>query len=195
MNQGAAIGFDDNGKAVPITLPGSVESPEVEFIGLLKETGAIFPNESAALKIASGYLAELNLPATPAHVHSFAMGEESDGEPVPSVDFANSGHGEAAPVREPDYGDGVGLGRLAGLSTPQIFSLIITGTYDSKDRDLRMLWISMKMQLSCAPKTITELAIWLDMPRSTVSKKVAALSQCFRGLLSISRPPGHTSNE
>ena len=48
---GDAFGFSDDGERAAATWPEYQEPPEVELLGRLKEAGAIFPDESAALEI------------------------------------------------------------------------------------------------------------------------------------------------
>src|ERR1017187_10147362 len=51
LSPGDAFGFSNDGERVAATWPEYQEPPEVELLGRLKEAGAIFPDESAALEI------------------------------------------------------------------------------------------------------------------------------------------------
>jgi hypothetical protein len=51
LQEGDAFGFSDAGEREAITWPSCTESSEVELLGRLKETGAIFPDEAAALEV------------------------------------------------------------------------------------------------------------------------------------------------
>ena len=45
-------GFDDTGQPVPVTMPGDVESPEMELLGSLESAGVTFPKGSFPLALA-----------------------------------------------------------------------------------------------------------------------------------------------
>ena len=67
------------------------------------------------------------------------------------------------------------------LSVDMTFDLIISGSKDSKERDLRLLVLAMKYNHRAAPKTKTELALALDVPRSTGHRLWARLSSIYKG--------------
>jgi hypothetical protein len=117
-------------------------------------------------------------------ISEFDVAIEKTPAPDPHPAFmADEESGDAAP------------GGMERLSIEQILSLIVIGSYDSKERDMRLLWISMQMRVPGAPKTISELAVWLDRPRTTVREWASRISQCFRDLLRNVPPPGPPCDE
>ena len=59
LNPGDNFGFSDSGERVAVAWPEFNERPEDELLGRLKESGATFPDDAAALKIirASDFIA------------------------------------------------------------------------------------------------------------------------------------------
>jgi hypothetical protein len=51
LQSGDAFGISDAGERVAIAWPQCNEPPEIELLGLLKESGAVFRDEAAALEI------------------------------------------------------------------------------------------------------------------------------------------------
>jgi hypothetical protein len=68
-----------------------------------------------------------------------------------------------------------------GLDLNMALSLIIRGSRDSHDRDARLLFLAMKYGHPDAPKSKTELAAWLNIPRSSVDRLWERVSQCLQG--------------
>jgi len=62
LHPGDAIGFDDAGELAAITWPDCHEPPEVELLGRLKEVGAMFPDEAAALTVIRASVAQHDVP-------------------------------------------------------------------------------------------------------------------------------------
>ncbi len=91
----------------------------------------------------------------------------------------------------PDHGADIGFDGIAGPSTSQILSLIIVDSYDSAERDARLLWVAMNMGVEGAPKNVSEFAMWLDISESTARRKWRSLFQCFQASFNDSwrKPP------
>lgn len=119
---------------------------------------------------------------------------DGDGSPVPTeFEIAADAHAfnqynqdtseieaEIHTDETPDNGESAQLPPL-GLDASMVFDLIIPGAKDSKERDLRLLTLAMKYNHSAAPKSKTELALWLDVPRSSVDRLSERVSQHLQG--------------
>ena len=55
-----------------------------------------------------------------------------------------------------------------GVDAVQILDLIISGAQDGAERDRRLLILAMRYKHPAAPKTKTQLALWLGVSRQTV---------------------------
>jgi hypothetical protein len=123
----------------------------------------------------------------PPHKGEAGFGFE-DGQSVPT------GEAEIFTDEPPANGESAQLPPL-GLDLNMAFSLIIRGSKDSQERDARLLILAMKYEHPDAPKSKTELAAWLNIPRSSVDRLWERVSQCLQGEIASLRKSRTLINE
>jgi hypothetical protein len=102
-------------------------------------------------------------------------GFEADGRPVPIV--------------EPDiYFDDPAAAAdttASRFDLDQTLDLLLTGARDRDEIAARVLVLSMLLNRPAAPKTMTQFALWLDIPRTTAQRKWASILQCLQAQISF----------
>lgn len=103
-------------------------------------------------------------------------GFEADSRPVPIVEpdiyFDDPPAGDAdAPASRFDI--------------EQTLDMLLVGAHDRNEIAARVLMLAMLLKRPAAPKSMTQFALWLDIPRTTAQRKWASILQCLQAQISF----------
>ena len=101
-------------------------------------------------------------------------GFEADGRPVPIV--------------EPDiyFDDPPAADTNAShFDLDQTLDMLLTGARDRDEIAARVLVLAMLLNRPAAPKSATQFALWMDIPRTTAQRKWASILQCLQAQISF----------
>jgi hypothetical protein len=103
-------------------------------------------------------------------------GFEADGRPVPIVE---------ADIFFDDPPSSDGDTNVNRFDLDQTLDLLVTGAHDCDEIAARVLVLAMLLKRPAAPKSTTQFALWMNIPRTTAQRKWAAILQCLQVQISI----------